>query len=254
MAKIAPLSAAEDWDNVGWLIVPPRAEAFSHALLTIDLTFAVLEEARIQGAQVIVAYHPPVFRGLKRVRAHGSIAPEEQVVAHALSNGIAVYSPHTALDAAEGGVSDWLAAGLGAADAVTLNPAPPASVRVRRLTEPVSVAALGERLKLHLNVPYLRVGTPTHVDKSTHQVVLVAVCPGAGGSAFEGVECEAYVTGEMRHHDVLRYNARGKCVVLSEHSHTERGYLLLLKKRMESHFSGLAVAISSKDADPLTML
>jgi len=110
LETLAPLAFAESWDNVGLLIEPELKHEIGRVLLTIDLTSAVLDEAGQRGAELVVAYHPPIFKGLKRVRASRT---GEQVVAAALARGIAVYSPHTALDAAPGGVNDWLAEVVG---------------------------------------------------------------------------------------------------------------------------------------------
>ncbi len=110
---LAPLAFAESWDNVGLLIEPETARRrdVTSVLLTIDLTPAVLDEASERGAELVVAYHPPIFKGLTRVRASRA---NEAVVAAALGRGISVYSPHTALDAAPDGVNDWLAEAVGA--------------------------------------------------------------------------------------------------------------------------------------------
>ena len=115
---LAPLSHAEEWDNVGLLLEPladrrdPQAPpSVRRVFFCIDLTEPVLEEALGADADLVVAYHPPIFRPLKRL---GTRAAGERLVQRAVRAGIAVYSPHTALDAAPGGVNDWLADGLGA--------------------------------------------------------------------------------------------------------------------------------------------
>jgi dinuclear metal center YbgI/SA1388 family protein len=101
MEAIAPTSLAARWDNVG-LLVGDEASALSRVLLAIDCTPAVVEEARRETCEAIVAYHPPIFEASKRFTA-GSLAYD---VARA---GLAIYSPHTALDAAAGGTNDLLA-------------------------------------------------------------------------------------------------------------------------------------------------
>ncbi|MET0790033.1 MAG: Nif3-like dinuclear metal center hexameric protein, partial [Polyangiaceae bacterium] len=112
LEQLAPLDLAEDWDNVGLLLEPSGAgqRPIARAFLCIDLSEAVLDEALTEGADFLLAYHPPLFRGLKRLRA--SVA-EERVLLRALEAGLAIYSPHTALDAAQGGVNDWLASAFG---------------------------------------------------------------------------------------------------------------------------------------------
>jgi dinuclear metal center YbgI/SA1388 family protein len=110
--RIAPLDLAEDWDNVGLLVEPSGASKrdIGRLFLCIDLSESVLAEALELGADFVLAYHPPIFRGLKRLRAS---SPEERVLVRALEAGISVYSPHTALDATPHGVNDWLARGVG---------------------------------------------------------------------------------------------------------------------------------------------
>jgi dinuclear metal center YbgI/SA1388 family protein len=98
---IAPARFAEPWDNVG-LLVGDKAASCSRVLLAIDCTEAVVAEAIAERCEAIVAYHPPLFAPKKRFVA-GDLG-------FALARaGIAVYSPHTALDVAAGGTNDVLA-------------------------------------------------------------------------------------------------------------------------------------------------
>lgn len=109
MERIAPLELAEPWDNVGLLIGSRSAELAGPVLLTIDLTEAVAEEAVRHGCGAVMAYHPPIFEAMKRI----TCATESgRVALKLMRSGISVYSPHTALDAAPGGMTDWLAEGL----------------------------------------------------------------------------------------------------------------------------------------------
>jgi len=116
LAQIAPPELAAEWDNVGLLIGDP-ARPVRRALLTIDLTAAVLAEARRQRAEMVLAYHPPIFRPLNR------LTPQEApVVYEAARSGLAVYSMHTALDAAPGGTNDVLAEVVGIVQPRPLEP------------------------------------------------------------------------------------------------------------------------------------
>lgn len=105
LEAIAPLSLAEPWDNVGLLLGDRNANLLGPVFLTIDLTEESLAEAKRRGAGMIVAYHPTIFHALKRVTADD---PKGRTLLGVLETGIPVYSPHTALDATEGGVTDWL--------------------------------------------------------------------------------------------------------------------------------------------------
>jgi dinuclear metal center YbgI/SA1388 family protein len=108
LEQIAPPGQAESWDNVGLLAGDPGQDV-SRILLTIDYTSEVAEEGRHNGCDLVIAYHPPIFHPLKRVAA-GSL------VFDAIRRGVAIYSPHTALDVADGGTNDMLADVLGLTD------------------------------------------------------------------------------------------------------------------------------------------
>ncbi len=105
MESVAPTRHAEAWDNVG-LIAGDPAQAVTKVMLCIDYTPEVACEAAGEKCDAIVAYHPPIFEAVKRVVV-GS------VVFDAIRRGVALYSPHTALDVAEGGTNDMLADAIG---------------------------------------------------------------------------------------------------------------------------------------------
>ena len=362
LERIAPLDLAEDWDNVGLLLEPVGAAAkpVARAFLCIDLSENVLSEALDRGADFVIAYHPPLFKGLKRLRISSA---EERVVVRALEAKLPVYSPHTALDAAAGGVNDWLARGLGAGtcralvphaqksayklvvfvprshvaelrhalsselglgeignyrecsyelegkgsffgneaanprvgargqlefvdeirlemrceqralkdlprviaahhpyeepawDVYPLAALPRADVGAGRLLEletPISLPEAVARLKAHLGLSFLRVASSGKQDAGA-PIQRVALCAGAGGSLFERVSgVDLFVTGELRHHDVLAKQRAGASVILSEHTHTERGFLPELAGRIAELSRGaLTVLVSERDADPL---
>lgn len=117
MERIAPTRFAEPWDNVGLLVGDPQ-QPVSKVMLTIDYTRAVADEAATARCDTVIAYHPVIFDPLKRITA-GS------VVFDALRRGIAIYSPHTALDVADGGTNDVLADAIALADRQPLKPAEP---------------------------------------------------------------------------------------------------------------------------------
>src|SRR5262245_49077311 len=102
MESIAPARLAEEWDNVGLILGSGESPLSGPVLLTIDLTEAVLAEAVKARASAILAYHPPIWEPIKRVN---DSTPKGRVLLGALSAGIAVYCPHTSLDAAPGGLT-----------------------------------------------------------------------------------------------------------------------------------------------------
>jgi dinuclear metal center YbgI/SA1388 family protein len=143
MEAIAPARLAESWDNVG-LLLGDRAAPCGRVLVAVDWTAAVMEEALALGVDAVVSYHPPIFEAMKRL---ASDDPRQRILLDAAQAGIALLSPHTALDAVKGGVNDWLAEGIaGGADALALSggfePLRPASLLPR-----------GEAFKLVAFVP-----------------------------------------------------------------------------------------------------
>ena len=119
MESIAPLRHAASWDNVGLLLGDPERRLDS-LLLAIDLTRSVAEEACAAGAGAVVAYHPPIFRPRKSLT---TADPQGRALLSLASAGVAVHSPHTALDAAPGGLADWLVDGLGDGATAPIEPA-----------------------------------------------------------------------------------------------------------------------------------
>ena len=106
LEQIAPIALAQSWDNVGLLAGDPNA-VVRRVMLCIDLMPAVVAEAIDADVQLIVAYHPPIFKPMARLLAN-SRETDSQVF-DCIAAGIAIYSPHTAYDAAEGGTNDVIA-------------------------------------------------------------------------------------------------------------------------------------------------
>jgi dinuclear metal center YbgI/SA1388 family protein len=372
MDRIAPLRHAESWDRVGLQVGALDSPLAGPVLLTIDLTERVIDEAVSFGASAVVAYHPPIFSPLDAVTDR---TPKQRIILTAARAGIAVYSPHTALDAAPGGVTDWLCEGLSgsteagriAGDCRALEPhtdgaaAPTVKIvtfvpeaeaeRVRNalatagagrigdyelcsfaapgtgtffgaestnpavgergrfesapelrlemvcprpalalaletlrrlhpyeepaidvyellsqplrsvgagrrlvLDQPASPRELGARLREWLGTARVQLASLTDDDRP---VTTLGVVPGAGESLAglarrEG--CELFVTGEMRHHNVLAALHDGMHVLLAGHTNTERGYLPRLARALEAELPGLKTRISQRDTDPLVVL
>lgn len=244
LEAIAPTHHAEPWDNVGLIIGDPSA-SLSHVLLTIDLDIAPLRQAQTLGCEAIVAYHPPIFKEVRKLLA-GDPAYE------AVRAGIAVYSPHTALDVATDGTNDALAQ-----DALGMQHGRPLELgadgvtglgRIGELTPAVEREQLFERIKCALSTNQLLVAGP-----KTGAVKCAAVCAGACGVLMRQAinqGAELYLTGELRHHDAITAARHNMTVVCALHSNSERLVLKRIKKQLLHRLSGLEVTISDADTDP----
>ncbi|MGV3637865.1 MAG: Nif3-like dinuclear metal center hexameric protein [Flavobacteriales bacterium] len=116
----APRSLQEDYDNSGLQVGDPETEV-SSALVCLDCTEAVVEEAARLGCGLIISHHPVIFRGLKSLSGKGYV---ERTILAAIKQGIALYAIHTNLDNVASGVNAEIAARLGLKNLRVLDPKP----------------------------------------------------------------------------------------------------------------------------------
>ncbi|WP_426293252.1 Nif3-like dinuclear metal center hexameric protein [Dyadobacter endophyticus] len=109
LEKLAPLPYQEDYDNAGLLVGSPDTEV-AGILFTLDITEEVVDEAIRKHCNLIVAHHPIIFKGLKKLNGKNYI---ERTVMKAIKNDIALYATHTNLDHVVGGVNSQIARRLG---------------------------------------------------------------------------------------------------------------------------------------------
>ncbi len=237
LETLAPPALAEEWDNTGLLIEPLTAREIKKVLLAIDLTEAVAHEAVRLKADFVVAYHPLFFGGFQCLETSN---PQTRTAMRLIEKGIGVYSPHTALDAAPGGVNDWLA-GLFDGGVSTVGMA-----RIVKLKKAVSFPSLGKTVKEKLKLKNIQIAPAGKTVKT------IALCAGAGIEALRGVKADCYLTGEMKHHDMLAAVQNGTGVILCGHTETERGYLPILGKNLRRACGpDVQILISKADRAPL---
>ncbi len=253
--EIAPPRYAESWDNVGLIVGDPEGE-IAKVLVTVDYTAEVAADAVASGAGLVVAYHPPLFAAVKRV-------PHDALWADAIRRGIALYSPHTALDVAREGTNDFLAdaCGVSRAERRPLRAFTPKGTRIEPsglglgrigAIEPTSRRELVDRIKTELALGYVLVAGPV-----IGQAKSVAVAAGAGGELIEDAiraGADVFVTGEVRHHDALSAARRGVTVIATLHSNSERAAIRAYASRLAARLPALQVAFSDADRDPFTVV
>jgi dinuclear metal center YbgI/SA1388 family protein len=270
LRAVAPEPLAEDWDAVG-LHIGWQNQTVERALLCIDLTEPVLAEACEQGVNLIVAYHPPIFKPLASITDD---QPRGRILLEAIRRGMAIYSPHTALDSAAGGVNDFLADGLSPDQRWPIRPVAAESLgglheelptaaqnagqgRVLTFHEPLTLDQLTGRLKQCLGMDRIHVGpadSPDSAAPGNQPIHRLALCPGAGASLMpEAGEIQAFITGEMRHHDQLAAKAAGTAVLLPGHSETERPYLPTYRQRLIDAGGEIDWLVSEVDRAPTVL-
>ncbi len=116
--RFAPLSLQESYDNSG-LIVGRYEQEVHHALLAVDVTEEVLDEAERYGCDIVITHHPIIFHAMKRFNSATYV---ERCVERAIRSGIALYACHTNLDSASHGMSRHLAEQIGLSGISVLQP------------------------------------------------------------------------------------------------------------------------------------
>jgi len=117
--NLAPLSLQESYDNAGLIVGDANAE-ISSVLVTLDVTEEVVEEAINKKAQLIVAHHPIIFSGLKKITGKNYV---ERTIIKAIKNDIAIYAAHTNIDSVTGGVNSKICEKLQLDNCKILQPA-----------------------------------------------------------------------------------------------------------------------------------
>ncbi|HHB51655.1 MAG TPA: Nif3-like dinuclear metal center hexameric protein, partial [Saprospiraceae bacterium] len=118
LEELAPLSYAEDFDNVG-VLVGDAEMPLTNVLVTLDTLESTVEEAIAANCNLIVSFHPILFKGLKRITGQNYV---EKAVIKAIKNDIVIYAMHTALDNMKLGVSGKMAEMLGLSNIQVLVP------------------------------------------------------------------------------------------------------------------------------------
>lgn len=253
--------ADKSFDNTGLLLEAPMRHdrrQKNAVLLTIDLTQAVADEAIGRQVSVVIAYHPIIFKPLKSLTLADS---QQRSLLRLTQEGISVYSPHTAVDAAPYGLGNWLAdivtgdvqLGTVPHERKIIIPAPPVlgmedagMGRIVRFRSPQPLGSLINRVAGQLGgmVRHLPLAIPLRKSIEETTISSVAVCAGSGGSILRDLDVDMLLTGELSHHETLTAIEKGQVVLAPYHTNTERGYLeqvlaFLLSDKLEQAWGRL---------------
>lgn len=248
-----PQAWAESWDRVGFVLGEPDAPV-ERVLFVVDCVPETVEQAVECGAQMIVAHHPLLLRGVSSVAA---TTYKGRIVHRLIRAGIALFAAHTNADFANPGTADALAARFGLLDTRPLRPAVDdpgrGGGRTGRLPTPLRLAALVE---LAANVlPATAWGVRAAGDPD-RVIETLAVCPGAGDSyladaAAAGVD--AYLTADLRHHPASEHIANGgPALVDAAHWATEWPWLDEAATLLRASLP-VETLVSDLDTDPWTV-
>ena len=197
--EVVPLRWQESYDNAGLIVGDPEAE-ISSALLCVDITEEVVDEAISLGAGMIIAHHPIIFKAIKRLTGRSWV---ERVVTKAIKHDIALYACHTNLDSApEVGTSHYIARLLDLKVEATLQPSEEnAEIGIGVVcttAEPMEPIEVLKRLKERLGLAVVR-----HSDLHSEPVTRVAICTGSGSSLMEQARragAQIYIASDFSYH------------------------------------------------------
>ena len=227
LEQFAPLPLQESYDNAGLQIGLTEADV-SGALLCLDVTEDVIDEAVRRGCNLVVSQHPLLFRGLKRISGGDYV---QRTVVKAIKNDVCVVSMHTNLDNAEGGVNYKIAELLGLRDVTPL--ADGGSGAIGTLAEPVEPIVLIQRVKELFGVECCM--TNALLERPVSRI---ALCGGAGsfllGKALEQ-GADAFITGEMHYHEYFGVEQQIQIMVIG-HYESEQYTTDVLRRIMTERF------------------
>ncbi|MBR1534453.1 MAG: Nif3-like dinuclear metal center hexameric protein [Ruminococcus sp.] len=229
--QIAPYELADEWDNVG-LLVGAENDEVDKVLLALDITPAAVEEAHNIGAGLIISHHPVIFEPLRY------LTPDNAVYALA-KYGIGGLCLHTNLDRAQQGVNTQLAKALGLKNTAFY---PEDYLLIGEPECEMTAEEFAAFVKEKLGAPSVRF--------TDGKVTKVAVSSGGGGGGIElSKECgfDAFVTGEMKHHQYLWANTHGIAAFDAGHFSTENVVIGPLREMLEKAFPKTDFIVSGQD-------
>lgn len=246
LERLAPLRLQDEWDNSGLQVGFPDAE-IQRILVCLDVTEDIIEEAVARKCNLIVSHHPLLFKPLRQV---SDTTYQQRCVVRALSAGISIYSAHTSLDNAPGGVNHKIASLLGLRELRWLSPQEGVDAGaglVGELPQPERDADFLARVKELFGVQCLQ-----HSALDGRDIRRVALCGGAGAFLLRdairaGADC--FLSGEFHYHDYFENGG----VLLAElgHYQSEQYTQALLQDYLTANCPGLEVVTTALNTNPI---
>ncbi len=243
--KTVPTAMKMDFDNVGFLVGKITNEV-TKALVALDITDEVIEEAIEMGAELIISHHPMFFK----VKSVTNTTREGRKVIRMLENGVSAICLHTNLDTVAGGVSDALIEKLGCKNFGALeesenfkNGQAYGMGRHGEFTNPMTMPELMHLVKEMLNTNgqrYHDAGRP---------VKQIAVCGGSGGDLIDTVlarGCDTYITADIKYHQFLHAVESGLNIIDAGHYSTENLIVPVIADMLRGYFREIEVEISKR--------
>ena len=228
-----PVSLREEWDNDGLMLSPDTEKTVKRVLVALDVSEAVAKHAVENRFDLIVSHHPLIFTPLS------SLTPDDPIAKRAmrlLSGGVSVFSFHTRLDAAKGGVNDTLAAISGLTE-VTAFGGENLLGRVGVLPKETTLSAFANGIGKSLSTNYL-------FYAGNRPVRRVAVVGGSGKSMIGDAlktGADTFLSGRFSYEAMIEAEATGMNLVEAGHFATENPVTEVLRHDLLSFDPTLTV-------------
>ena len=250
----APLPLQEGYDNAGLQVGLTEAVEVSGALLCLDVTEAVVDEAIQKGCNLIVSHHPLIFRKLARITDENYV---QRTVRKAIKNDVAIVSMHTNMDAATGGVNFKIAEKLRLrnvrffAGEKEANGVKGGEGVIGDFAEAIAADDLVLMLKERFRVECVQCN-----QLLRSPIKKVALCGGAGafllGDAI-AAGADAFITGEMSYHEYFGHEQEIQICVIG-HYQSEQFTSEIFRRIIEEQYPGVKCCISEINTNPILYL
>ena len=272
----APLPLQEGYDNAGLQVGLTEAVEMSGALLCLDVTEKVVEEAVQKGCNLIISHHPLIFRKLARISDENYV---QRTVRKAIKNDVSIVSMHTNMDAATGGVNFKIAEKLGLenvrffggekeVDGVKGGNGVIGEISDEDILQAAEAGKLSEEVKNHFAegiaaddlVLLLRerfgvecVQCNQLLRRPIHKV---ALCGGSGSFLLEDAikaGADAFITGEMSYHEYFGHEQEIQICVIG-HYQSEQFTSEIFRSIIQEQFPEAKCYISEINTNPIIYL
>lgn len=255
LERFAPLPLQESFDNAGLQVGLTEAEV-SGALLCLDVTEAIVDEAIATGCNLIVSHHPLIFHRLRQVSGNGYV---QRCVMKAIKHDITIVSMHTNMDETTGGVNHKMAEKLDLRDVRFLGAPKQATATdgtvvnggvcvIGTLPEPMQAEAFVELVKARFQVVCAQTNELLGRPIST-----VALCGGAGADFLSlalSAHADAFITGEARYHEFFGLEQQLQLCVIG-HYQSEQYTTEIFRDVIQRDCPGVRTVITSVNTNAI---
>ena len=253
LEQYAPLEYQETYDNCGLIVGDAKSEV-KGALITLDCTEVIIDEAIATDCNLIIAHHPIIFSGLKKLNGSNYI---ERTVIKAIKNDIAIYAFHTNLDNVYNGVSAKIAAKIGLVNCKVLTPKFTENSQLvgsgisGELKNPVNSTEFLKFVKGTMQTDCIR-----HTALVKDEIKTVAVCGGSGSFLLQNAietKVDIFITADFKYHEF--FDAENHIIIADiGHYESEQFTKDLIYDLLTNNFTKFAVRLSKVNTNPIKYL